>query len=270
MDKSEVYREVDLITLLRALWRRSWVIALATVAAGAVCFAWAQFLIAPTYEASALLYVNNTQDASKPISNSELSAAQSLVDTYVVILNSRTTLDQVRAAARVTYTDRELQKMIQAQAVNSTEVFEVTVTSEDPQEAQKIANTIAQVLPSRISSVVEGSSVRVVGKVRLILLYKSPGAGAVFNDEIRIDFFRYCRRGRVVRVLLSVLEKTPPDFNRFALWQNRLRQRLYFPASVGKTPKRPAKMELYPHCAGRFISRQTRRATAAEAGFTGV
>ena len=162
MDKSEVYREVDLITLLRALWRRSWVIALATVAAGAVCFAWAQFLIAPTYEASALLYVNNTQDASKPISNSELSAAQSLVDTYVVILNSRTTLDQVRAAARVTYTDRELQKMIQAQAVNSTEVFEVTVTSEDPQEAQKIANTIAQVLPSRISSVVEGSSVRVV------------------------------------------------------------------------------------------------------------
>ena len=116
MDKSEVYREVDLITLLRALWRRSWVIALATVAAGAVCFAWAQFLIAPTYEASALLYVNNTQDASKPISNSELSAAQSLVDTYVVILNSRTTLDQVRAAARVTYTDRELQKMIQAQA----------------------------------------------------------------------------------------------------------------------------------------------------------
>ena len=103
------------------------------------------------------MYVNNTQDASKPISNSELSAAQSLVDTYVVILNSRTTLDQVRAAARVTYTDRELQKMIQAQAVNSTEVFEVTVTSEDPQEAQKIANTIAQVLPSRISSVVEGS-----------------------------------------------------------------------------------------------------------------
>ena len=89
------------------------------------------------------------------------------MDTYVVILNSRTTLDQVRAAARVTYTDRELQKMIQAQAVNSTEVFEVTVTSEDPQEAQKLANTIAQVLPSRISSVVEGSSVRVVDYAQL-------------------------------------------------------------------------------------------------------
>lgn len=47
---------------------------------------------------------------AKPISNSELSAAQSLVDTYVVILNSRTTLDQVRAAARVTYTDGSSRK----------------------------------------------------------------------------------------------------------------------------------------------------------------
>lgn len=167
MNKNEVCREVDLITLLRALWHRVWVIVLATVAAGAVCFAWARFLITPTYETSALLYVNNTQDTSKSISNSELSAAQSLVDTYVVILNSRTTLDQVRAAANVTYTDRELQKMIQAQAVNSTEVFEVTVTSADPKEAQTIANTIAQVLPSRISAVVEGSSVRVVDYAQL-------------------------------------------------------------------------------------------------------
>ena len=60
MNKNEVCREVDLITLLRALWHRVWVIVLATVAAGAVCFAWARFLITPTYETSALLYVNNT------------------------------------------------------------------------------------------------------------------------------------------------------------------------------------------------------------------
>lgn len=101
MNKREVYREVDLITLLHALWHRAWLIALVTVAFGTVCFAWARFLITPTYQASALMYVNNTQDSGKPISNSELSAAQSLVDTYMVILSSRTTLDQVRTAANL-------------------------------------------------------------------------------------------------------------------------------------------------------------------------
>ncbi len=167
MNKSNVGREVELITLLQALVHRIWLIVLVALASGSLCFVWARFFITPTYEASALMYVNNTQDANKPISNSELSAAQSLVDTYVVILNSRTTLDQVRAAADVPYSDRELKKMISAQAVNSTEVFQITVTSTDPGEAQSIANTIAQVLPSRISNVVEGSSVRVVDYAQL-------------------------------------------------------------------------------------------------------
>ena len=89
MNKSDACREVDMITLMSALWRRAWIIALISVVLGAICFAWARFLITPTYEASALMYVNNTQDPGKPISNSELSAAQSLVDTYMVILSSR-------------------------------------------------------------------------------------------------------------------------------------------------------------------------------------
>ena len=95
MNKSDACREVDMITLMSALWRRAWIIALISVVLGAICFAWARFLITPTYEASALMYVNNTQDPGKPISNSELSAAQSLVDTYMVILSSRTTLESI-------------------------------------------------------------------------------------------------------------------------------------------------------------------------------
>lgn len=122
MNKSDACREVDMITLMSALWRRAWIIALISVVLGAICFAWARFLITPTYEASALMYVNNTQDPGKPISNSELSAAQSLVDTYMVILSSRATLDQIRSAAKLTYTDKQLTKMIRAQAVNGTEV----------------------------------------------------------------------------------------------------------------------------------------------------
>ena len=106
MNKSDACREVDMITLMSALWRRAWIIALISVVLGSIYFAWARFLITPTYEASALMYVNNTQDPGKPISNSELSAAQSLVDTYMVILSSRTTLDQIRSAAKLTYTDK--------------------------------------------------------------------------------------------------------------------------------------------------------------------
>ena len=96
------------------------------------------------------------------ISNADLTAAQKLVDTYIVILNSRTALNEVIEEAGVDYTCEELKEMITAKAVNSTEVFEVVVTSKSPAEAERIANTIAVVLPDKIADIVEGSDVRIV------------------------------------------------------------------------------------------------------------
>ena len=56
----------------------------------------------------------------------------------------------------------ELRGMITAAPVNDTEIFEVVVTSTDPDEAERIANAITKILPKRISEVVDGSSVRIV------------------------------------------------------------------------------------------------------------
>ena len=51
------------------------------------------------YTASALMYVNNNSlsvgSTKVSLSYSDLTAAKSLVDTYVVILNARTTLNEV-------------------------------------------------------------------------------------------------------------------------------------------------------------------------------
>ena len=52
--------------------------------------------------------------------------------------------------------------MVSAKGINSTGAFEVTVTSSNPAEAELIANTIAKILPDRISEIVDGSSVRIV------------------------------------------------------------------------------------------------------------
>lgn len=163
-DNEEV--EIDLLALARALWRRAWAVILAMLIGGAAMFSYASFLITPLYQAKALMYVNSSSlsvgNTKLSISQAELSAAQILVDTYIVILNSRTTLNDVIKEAEVPYTYEQLSSMISAQAVNSTEVFEVVVTDANPQEAEKIANAIADVLPNKIAAIVEGSSARIV------------------------------------------------------------------------------------------------------------
>lgn len=164
-NEQEVY-EIDLLRLVKVMWSHAILIIVTTLIGGILGFSIARFAVVPQYQAKALMYVNNSSisigGSKVSISTGELSAAQSLVDTYIVILNSRITLNEVIDKAGLEYTYEELSGMVSADAVNNTEVFRVTVTSPDPAEAKLIANTIADTLPKTISNVVDGSDVRVV------------------------------------------------------------------------------------------------------------
>ncbi len=160
--------EIDLLVLLRALWRNALVIILVAILCGGLAFGGTYFFITPKYEATAMMYVNNSTvsvgSTNFSISSGELSAAQTLVDTYIVILNTRTTLDEIIEESGIPYTVEDInrRKMISASAVKGTGVFAVTVESESPTEAELIANTIAKVLPDRIADIIDGSDVRIV------------------------------------------------------------------------------------------------------------
>ena len=160
------YYTIDVSHILKSLWRRVWLIGLCGLLVAIIGFSIAAFAIAPTYSSYVKLYVNNSSfslgNTSFSISSSELTAAQSLVRTYGDILISRSTLERVIEKADVNYTWKELSKMITCEPSNNTEIMRVTVTCEDPYEASKIANTIAKVLPVRISEIIEGASMEVV------------------------------------------------------------------------------------------------------------
>jgi capsular exopolysaccharide synthesis family protein len=101
-------------------------------------------------------------DASLSISSGDLSTSRNLVDSYIVILNTRETLNDVIDYAGVNRSYSDLKNMISAGAVNETEIFKVSVTSPDPSEAEQIANAIAYILPKRIGTIIDGTSAKVV------------------------------------------------------------------------------------------------------------
>ncbi len=174
--KTKEYYSIDLIHLAKSLLRRAWVIVLSALVAAAIGFSAATFLIAPKYSSSIMLYVNNSSVSlgEFSISSSEISAAQSLLKTYIVMLQNRTTLNQVIEKSGVEYDYEQLNRMIDAKSVNNTEVLRVTVTSEDPYEAANIANCIAEVLPVRIAEIIEGASMEVVDAATVDLKKVSP------------------------------------------------------------------------------------------------
>lgn len=164
--KQNVGLQIDILEIVFALIRKIWIIVVAMIIGGIIAFFYTLYGITPLYQTSAMLYVNNSvssiSSTKVSISTADLSAAQSLVDTYIVILKSRTTLEKVIDEAKLNYNYETLRAMISANAVNSTEVFSVTVTSSSAEEAELIANTIADVLPETISMIMEGSSAKIV------------------------------------------------------------------------------------------------------------
>ena len=194
--KNEYY-VIDLAHIFKSVLKRIWLVIITSVLTATIGFSVAAYIITPTYSSSVMLYVNNSSfsvsDIGFSISSSEISAAQSLVKTYTVILKNRTTLKRIIEDTKLDYSWEELSDMIEAEPINETEVMGVTVTCENPEHAKIIANGIAKVLPQRISEIVEGSSMEVVDS-------------AIINREkVAPSVTKYTAIGFILGMFASVL-----------------------------------------------------------------
>ena len=164
--------EIDLLKLLKAIWKKIWLVLLVGILSSFLAYGYTAIFVKPTYQSSAKMYVDNgavkISGSSFSISGTDITTAQKLVNTYIEILKTRSTLERVIEEANLTNADGSamsystLLSKISAKAVNSTEIFEITVSDSDPERSKLIANTIVIVLPYQISSIIGGSTVKTV------------------------------------------------------------------------------------------------------------
>ena len=170
--------EIDIMKMIKAVWYKKWLVAAASFAGLVLSLLLTLFVITPQYQSSVMFYVNNNSmslgDAALSITSSDISASRGLVESYIVILNARETLIDVIDYAGIEREYLEVKDMLTAEAVNDTEIFKVIVTNPDPQEAEKIASAIAYILPKRISSIIEGSSAKIVDSAIIAANPSSP------------------------------------------------------------------------------------------------
>ena len=152
--------EIDLLRVCKALWKKAWAIVLCAVVFGGCMLGYGMYTYIPMYAAQTAMYVGSTEgrqfvltDSNGSVSVSNITDARKLVDSCGAVLKPQTVLEDVIRDSGVDRTSTELAGMITSKAVNNTELFQVTVTSENPEEAAKIANSIAQILPQKMESI---------------------------------------------------------------------------------------------------------------------
>ncbi len=124
-----------------------------------------KFIVRPTYISSVKLYVY-TKEESKNTTNyndlNDLNYAQKVVNTYIEMLRTDSFYKSVKDKAGLDYSIEDLKKMINFSILNDTEVFQVLVSSHNPEESKKIADTITALAPQTISSIKESALLKVV------------------------------------------------------------------------------------------------------------
>ena len=133
---------LDLNYLFKVFKKHIIFIVLIAIVGGSAAFVVSNFLIEKKYTSQAMLYVENNQQQSDSVNVNDINAAQKLVNTCQIIFKSNTMLENIIINLDLPYTKSQLDSMITAQSVNSTEVMSLKVESADPQEAQIIVNEL--------------------------------------------------------------------------------------------------------------------------------
>lgn len=182
-------QEIDLVKLALVLIRKLWLIILVTVLFALIAFGYTKYFVSPEYESVSKLYVFNSTEKSTTgqVSSSDISTSKILVNTYIVILESNSVLDQVcdmiaeyqglegfEYLGSEAYTPERIKKMLSASSINNTESFQIVVTATDRHLAKFINDAILYFLPDEIIRVVKAGAVEIIDTATLPTKPSSP------------------------------------------------------------------------------------------------
>lgn len=143
---------MELLAYLRILWRRKWVVLLATLMTLAVAVA-GTLLTSPSYTATATLRVLTSTSGVGSWAEYDISYADRLMRTYAEIATSAPVLGEL--AEGLGLSDYPA---ISVELVASTELMRVSASGEDPALAADTANALADILIQRSRELYTGSA----------------------------------------------------------------------------------------------------------------
>ena len=149
--------EIDVLSLLRTIWRKKFLILLTAILTTGLAFAYSAFLATPQYDSTTRLYVvNQSSDNVAGITNQDLQAGSFLVKDYKEIILSQDVLKNVTTTLGIA---DDIKEKITVNIPVDTRILSITVRDSDPNQAATIANTLRDEAAKKIIEVTKVSDV---------------------------------------------------------------------------------------------------------------
>ncbi len=157
---------LNVIDVLNMMIRKWWLIVITMIIFGSATYIYTDLFVEPLYKTDGTLYVNCDTEASQldVTSVGRLDSNYRLASTYIEILKRRTFLTEVARDLNNKYSYSEISKMLDIESVNETELLEITVTGENPQDICSILDSILNRAEDQLLAIVRGGSVEIVDR----------------------------------------------------------------------------------------------------------
>ena len=152
--------EIDVLSLVKTLWRRKFLIVVTAFAMAIVALGYSAFIIKPNYTSTTRIYVVNRQaNENSTLTNQDLQAGTYLVKDYKEIILSQDVLAKVIDDLKLNVQPSALAKKINVTVPTDTRIVSIAVSDGDAKEAARIANSLRQIAAEKIIAVTKVSDV---------------------------------------------------------------------------------------------------------------
>ncbi|RYL95176.1 capsule biosynthesis protein [Sporolactobacillus sp. THM7-4] len=154
---------ISLKEIFQTLKKRISLIVTITFLAVAVSALVTYFLMTPKYDASTQILVNQSNENNTNLySNNAVQTNVQLVNTYSVIINNPSVLNQVIRKLHLDMTADQLKGMLTVNTEQNSQVFTLTAETDSPSQSVKIVNGVARAFKAQVQKVMNVNNVSIL------------------------------------------------------------------------------------------------------------
>lgn len=162
--------DIDLKELFTMFWSKKIQIILFIILFAILGAVYTIGFITPEYTSSTTLVLATSQNGApskNSITTTDVTLNSKLVSTYSELVKSKKVLRKVISNLGIDVNEEKLRNSISVSSVKDTELIEITVSNENPNYAQKIANEIAKVFSEEVNDIYNINNIHVVDEAEV-------------------------------------------------------------------------------------------------------
>lgn len=201
-------KEYSLSEIFSIIIKRIWIILICAALLTGGVFIISKYVIEEQYTASVSMYAVPKTDNDDPYASlNELYYSQAKINTYIEILGTNAFYRSLSKISGLKYSAGELKEMVKMNGVKGTEIFQILVTTKNPDDSFTLARSISSLAPQKIQEIENVDILKVVDPPIRPTVPSSPNA--MLNTIIGLALGLLS--GIVIVIILEKLDRRIKD-----------------------------------------------------------